>query len=41
MANTVTNGIVGCRIVAVRSMTPAELADEGWPHDARVPAIVL
>jgi hypothetical protein len=41
MANTVTNGIVGRRIVAVRSMTPAELVDEGWPHEARVPAIVL
>lgn len=41
MANTVTEGIVGRRIVAVRSMTPAELADEGWPHDARAPAMVL
>lgn len=41
MANTVTNGIVGCRIVAVRPMTPAELAHEGWPQDARAPAIVL
>ena len=41
MANTVTNGIVGRRIVAVRSMTAAELAEEGWPHDVRVPAIVL
>lgn len=41
MANPITNGIVGRRIVAVRLMTPAELAHEGWPQDARAPAMVL
>ncbi|MGE0252951.1 MAG: hypothetical protein AB7N54_00020 [Alphaproteobacteria bacterium] len=33
--------IVGRRIVAIRAMTPAELDAEGWPNEAKVPALVL
>lgn len=32
---------VGRRIVAIRAMTPDELDAEGWPNEAKVPALVL
>lgn len=41
MADGTPDPMVGARVIEVRSLTPAELAVEGWSVDAHVPALVL